>query len=183
VGGFSICINSLIFSNPKFRFLHETGLALLFGLIMGAVVRYGVTDLGSGPKTMKVRPYRSFENPTSSKVSMPDILLLEARGKARENMLNKTLAYTFKGEVKDIDNINQVRSWNRFNKMVDYDNWNYLLTAYREDMIQSVKNFNSPTFIPNIIRSHAASLWLLYFPNYCIDCTLSSFRIILEGLQ
>jgi hypothetical protein len=98
-------------------------------------------------------------------------------------MLNKTLAYTFKGEVKDIDNINQVRSWNRFNKMVDYDNWNYLLTAYREDMIQSVKNFNSPTFIPNIIRSHAASLWLLYFPNYCIDCTLSSFRIILEGLQ
>jgi hypothetical protein len=41
-------------------------------------------------------------------MSLPDILLLEARGKARENLLNKTLAYTFKGEVKDIDNINQV---------------------------------------------------------------------------
>ena len=76
---------------------------------MGAIIRYGVTDLGSGLKTMKVRPYRFHEPLNASQISLPDILLLEARGKARENFLNKTLAYTFKGEVKDIDNINQVK--------------------------------------------------------------------------
>ena len=81
---------------------------MLFGLIMGAIIRYGVTDLGSGLKTMKVRPFRYHESVNSSQISLPDILLLEARGKTRENFLNKTLAYTFKGEVKDIDNINQV---------------------------------------------------------------------------
>ena len=75
---------------------------------MGAIVRYGVTDLGSGPNIMKVRPYHYHEPVNGSQVGLPDILLLEARGKARETLMNKTLAYTFKGEVKDIDNINQV---------------------------------------------------------------------------
>ncbi len=37
------------------RYLHETGLALVFGLIMGAVIRYGVTDLGQDPTSMKVK--------------------------------------------------------------------------------------------------------------------------------
>ena len=57
---------------------------------------------------MKVRPYHYHEPVNGSQVGLPDILLLEARGKARETLMNKTLAYTFKGEVKDIDNINQV---------------------------------------------------------------------------
>ena len=92
----------------RIRFLHETGLALLFGLIMGAVVRYGVTDLGTDPYILKVRPYR-LEHSNSSKESLPDVLLLMAHGKTTESLRNKTLAYTFKGEVKDIDNINQVK--------------------------------------------------------------------------
>ncbi len=89
------------------RFLHETGLALLFGLIMGAIVRYGVTDLGAGPNIMTVKPH-FHKTVNGSQVGLPDIVLLEAYGKARETLMNKTLAYTFKGEVKDIDNINQV---------------------------------------------------------------------------
>jgi hypothetical protein len=83
-------------------------LALLFGLLVGALVRYGFTGLGSAPKILKVRPYRSFDNLNATRVSLPDILLLEARGRPRDSLLNKTLAYTFKGEVKDIDNISQV---------------------------------------------------------------------------
>ncbi len=82
---------------------------------MGAIVRYGVTDLGYGPNIMKVKPqYRYHEPVNGSQAGLPDILLLEATGKARKTLMNKTLAYTFKGEVKDIDNINQVCVWIHF---------------------------------------------------------------------
>ena len=76
---------------------------------MGAIVRYGVSDLGTAPKIMKVKPMKMVEA-VNATVRLPDILLLEAKGgKGSESLLNKTLAYSFKGEVKDIDNINQVQ--------------------------------------------------------------------------
>ena len=33
-----------LFKHRRIRYLHETGLALVYGLVIGAVIRYGVAD-------------------------------------------------------------------------------------------------------------------------------------------
>ena len=88
-------------------FLHETSLALLLGLVMGAIVHYGIAGLGSGPTVMKVVPCKN-DTGNSSRISLPNILLLEAIIRSKEVLMNKTLEYTFRGEVKDVDSINHV---------------------------------------------------------------------------
>lgn len=57
----------------------------------------------------------------------PDILLLEIQTvlskKAREKLMNKTLAYTFKGEVKDVEKINQIdQVWNQIRSCSRFNN-------------------------------------------------------------
>jgi sodium/hydrogen exchanger-like protein 6/7 len=91
----------------RIRFLHETGLALLLGLIMGAIVHYGISGLGSGPMIIKVQPCKN-DSGNNSRISLPNILLLEAFVKSNNTLINKTLEYDFRGEVKDIESINQV---------------------------------------------------------------------------
>ena len=33
-----------LFKHRRIRYLHETGLALVYGLVIGAIIRYGVSD-------------------------------------------------------------------------------------------------------------------------------------------
>ena len=35
-----------LFKHRRIRYLHETGLALLYGLIVGAIIKYGFQDFG-----------------------------------------------------------------------------------------------------------------------------------------
>ena len=95
-----------LFKHRRIRYLHETGLALIYGLVIGAIIRYGVDDFGV-MDTMRVRPYASTDIQNVTRKGIPDILLLVGNSvpsaAAREQLMNKTLAYSFKGEVKDID--------------------------------------------------------------------------------
>lgn len=97
-----------MFKHRRIRYLHETGLALIYGLVIGAILRYGMSDFGA-LETMKVRPTSQAELRNGTVSGVPDILLLDLKSigskKARQQLLNKTLAYTFKGEVRDVDSV------------------------------------------------------------------------------
>ena len=36
-----------LFKHRRIRYLHETGLALVYGLVIGAIIKYGVKDFGN----------------------------------------------------------------------------------------------------------------------------------------
>ena len=117
-----------LFKQRRIRYLHETGniffdtsyfenscysantyctsgLALFYGLIIGAIVRYGINGFGDLSK-IKVKPVNSLE--VKNITGPPDFLWLEISAihnqPAVSHLLNKTLAYSFKGEVRDADN-------------------------------------------------------------------------------
>ncbi len=93
-----------MFKHRRIRYLHETGLALFYGLIIGAIVRYGVNGFGE-QSVMKVKPISNNELKNSTQNGPPDQLWLEVKTMhnkpAVDQLLNKTLVYTFKGEVRD----------------------------------------------------------------------------------
>lgn len=73
------------------------------------IIRYGMTNVGSDVSTMRVKP---MSKETRNLSGPPDILLLELSAirskKARVQLMNKTLSYTFKGEVKDVAEGNEI---------------------------------------------------------------------------
>lgn len=88
-----------LFKHRRIRYLHETGLALFYGLIIGAIVKYGVNGF-EDETIMRVKPAHKsdFKNGT------PDVLWLEIATESHKHpMMNRTLAYTLKGEVRDSD--------------------------------------------------------------------------------
>nr|XP_020459135.1 sodium/hydrogen exchanger 7 isoform X1 [Monopterus albus] len=81
-----------LFKHRRVRFLHETGLAMIYGLLVGVILRYGIPATSYHNKTP---PSCSLKNgPTST-------LLLNVSGKFFE--------YTLKGELnsREIHNVEQ----------------------------------------------------------------------------
>ena len=93
------------FKHRRFRYVHETGLALGYGLVIGAVIRWGINGIGDETTIMKVKPINNTELKNGTKSGPPDVLYLEVKAihnkHALDNLMNKTLAYSFKGEVRD----------------------------------------------------------------------------------
>nr|XP_006639292.1 PREDICTED: sodium/hydrogen exchanger 7 isoform X1 [Lepisosteus oculatus]XP_015219783.1 PREDICTED: sodium/hydrogen exchanger 7 isoform X1 [Lepisosteus oculatus] len=81
-----------LFKHRRVRFLHETGLAMIYGLLVGVILRYGI-------------PSTSYHNKTPPSCSLQDrpvsTLLLNISGKFFE--------YTLKGEInsREIHNVEQ----------------------------------------------------------------------------
>nr|XP_046247247.1 sodium/hydrogen exchanger 7 isoform X2 [Scatophagus argus] len=81
-----------LFKHRRVRFLHETGLAMIYGLLVGVILRYGI-------------PATSYHNKTPPSCSLKEgpvsTLLLNVSGKFFE--------YTLKGEInsKEIHNVEQ----------------------------------------------------------------------------
>ncbi|XP_039600656.1 sodium/hydrogen exchanger 7 isoform X1 [Polypterus senegalus] len=81
-----------LFKHRRVRFLHETGLAMIYGLLVGVILRYGI-------------PSTSYHNKTPPSCSLkerpvPTLLL---------NVGNKFFEYTLKGEInsREIHNVEQ----------------------------------------------------------------------------
>ncbi|XP_047231173.1 sodium/hydrogen exchanger 7 isoform X2 [Girardinichthys multiradiatus] len=81
-----------LFKHRRVRFLHETGLAMIYGLLVGVILRYGI-------------PATSYHNKTPPSCSLKEgpssTLLLNLSGKFFE--------YTLKGEInfREIHNVEQ----------------------------------------------------------------------------
>ncbi|XP_014606168.1 PREDICTED: sodium/hydrogen exchanger 7 isoform X6 [Polistes canadensis] len=89
------------FKHRRLRFLHETGLAVIYGLIIGAIIRYGFTT-NSAILHMPVVPDNSSKYNQSVP---PDTLWLRfPEDKGGGLIKNKTFAYTFRGEIYKEDN-------------------------------------------------------------------------------
>ncbi|XP_034943648.1 sodium/hydrogen exchanger 7 isoform X2 [Chelonus insularis] len=87
------------FKHRRLRFLHETGLAVIYGLIIGAIIRYGIHTNSNIIAHMPV-----VEDTSTSKYNQsvpPDSLwftFTEDKGGG-----NKTFTYSFRGEVNKGD--------------------------------------------------------------------------------
>ncbi|KAF7650752.1 hypothetical protein LDENG_00121330, partial [Lucifuga dentata] len=81
-----------LFKHRRVRFLHETGLAMIYGLLVGVILRYGI-------------PATSYHNQTPPSCSLKEgpasTLLLNVSGKFFE--------YTLRGEInsREIHNVEQ----------------------------------------------------------------------------
>ncbi|CAL7943493.1 unnamed protein product [Xylocopa violacea] len=88
------------FKHRRLRFLHETGLAVIYGLIIGAIIRYGFTT-SSTILHMPVVPDNSSKYNQSVP---PDTLWLSFPEDKGGGIINKTFAYSFRGEISKQDN-------------------------------------------------------------------------------
>ena len=97
-----------MFKHRRIRYLHETGLALFYGLVIGCAIRYGITDFGN-LTVMDVKPISHQVMINGTEFGPPDILHLQVKGihDSTKYVWNKTLAYSFKGEVRGSDDIDQ----------------------------------------------------------------------------
>jgi len=92
-----------LFKHRRVWFLHETGLAIIYGLIIGAIIRFGVAD--NDPEITKLNVIAKNSS-DAFKILIdsgpPDQLYLGSPANMSENeFMNKTWVYDFKGEVKD----------------------------------------------------------------------------------
>jgi len=93
-----------LFKHRRVAFIHETGLAIVYGLIIGAIIRYGVND-DYQVRRVVVKPVKQAALIEElKKGGPPDQLYLNTKGKAaqvEDLYINKTWVYDFKGEVRD----------------------------------------------------------------------------------
>lgn len=83
-----------LFKHRRVSFLHETGLAVIYGLIVGAIIRYA----GSSPSVLNMAVYSESSKYNSS--LPPDTLSLHFPVKGPNNaMTNKTYEYVFRGPI------------------------------------------------------------------------------------
>ncbi|XP_076005251.1 sodium/hydrogen exchanger 6a [Genypterus blacodes] len=90
-----------LFKHRRFRFLHETGLAMIYGVLMGVVLRYGIhvpRDVSNGTLSCPVN-------------NSPATLLVNVSGKYYE--------YTLKGEISP-NEVNSVQD-NEMLRKVTFD--------------------------------------------------------------
>ncbi|EEB20474.1 sodium/hydrogen exchanger, putative [Pediculus humanus corporis] len=91
-----------LFKHRRLRFLHETGLAVIYGLIVGALIRY--TGSSNSVTHVSVHP----QNNTKYNLTVPpDTLWFKFPHKhVNSNSIinSKTYSYTFRGEIVDVEN-------------------------------------------------------------------------------
>ncbi|XP_061680341.1 sodium/hydrogen exchanger 7 [Syngnathoides biaculeatus] len=82
-----------LFKHRRVRFLHETGLAMIYGLLVGVILRYGIPAAS----------YRNGSPPSCALAAGP------AGGSLLLNVSGKFFEYTLKGEIdsRDIHNVEQ----------------------------------------------------------------------------
>ncbi|XP_050717131.1 sodium/hydrogen exchanger 7-like isoform X3 [Eriocheir sinensis] len=83
-----------IFKYRRARYLHETGLAVIYGLIVGAILRYSGDNTSLSHMRVVPSPGGTYKD-----IVPPDTLWLKyAYGNSSQN---RTYAFTFKGEIPE----------------------------------------------------------------------------------
>ena len=89
------------------RYLHETGLAIIYGLVIGIVIRYCLTGVNEQVASLRVSPSDPAKVANATLHGPPEFLLLTIPGGSHpgDNVTtgedNKTLSYSLNREVKD----------------------------------------------------------------------------------
>jgi len=96
-----------MFKHRRLRFLHETGLAVIYGLVVGAIIRY----TGQKPELL-VLPVIPASNTVFNHSVPPDVLWLQMAKRLSTKpsevyLTNHTFVYTFKGEI-DNTSLNEI---------------------------------------------------------------------------
>ncbi|XP_023293375.2 sodium/hydrogen exchanger 6 isoform X4 [Lucilia cuprina] len=91
-----------LFKHHRVSWLHETGLAVIYGLIVGAAIRYSASSKPLVHLEVEPDPNSKF-----NQTLPPDTLWLQFPGKLTppnnsEPLENKTYAYTFRSQVYDV---------------------------------------------------------------------------------
>ncbi|XP_068626629.1 sodium/hydrogen exchanger 6 [Battus philenor] len=92
-----------VFKHRRVSWLHETGLAVIYGLIVGAIIRYGAStnqvtyiDALPAPETA----YNLSVPPDVVRFHFPNKMQISAEGIP---VPNKTYAYSFRGEIVNME--------------------------------------------------------------------------------
>ncbi|CAF4790184.1 unnamed protein product [Pieris macdunnoughi] len=91
-----------VFKHRRVSWLHETGLAVIYGLIVGAIIRYGsstneITYIDAHPDPDS--KYNLSVPPDMVRFHFPDKIQVTGDGPVP----NKTYAYSFRGEIVNVE--------------------------------------------------------------------------------
>uniref|UniRef100_A0A146M3F2 Sodium/hydrogen exchanger n=2 Tax=Lygus hesperus TaxID=30085 RepID=A0A146M3F2_LYGHE len=119
-----------LFKHRRLRFLHETGLAVIYGLIVGCIIRYGMNQTKLTHMSVVEEP---GIRPKYNQSLPPDTLWLRF---SSEGFVNKTYSYAFRGGVERTNNPIDIKN----------DEWTELADDYR-----AIKATFDPEIFFNII--------------------------------
>ncbi|XP_044578005.1 sodium/hydrogen exchanger 9 isoform X3 [Cotesia glomerata] len=88
------------FKHRRLRFLHETGLAVIYGLIVGAIIRYALKTTDGNNTIHHMPVVTDTEHSRYNQSVPPDSLWIRfPEDKGGGNIKNKTFSYSFRGEI------------------------------------------------------------------------------------
>ncbi|XP_074657555.1 sodium/hydrogen exchanger 9-like isoform X2 [Tubulanus polymorphus] len=94
-----------LFKHVRFRFVHETGLSIIYGLVVGAIIRYGGIGSATTHETVELPPNSSFLGALPpDNLRLRVVIIDETTNTTRPTYY----AYDYKGKIKDITSIKNV---------------------------------------------------------------------------
>lgn len=88
------------FKRRRVRYLHETGLAVIYGLLMGAIIRYAGEE--SEVTHLTIVSLNDNISIPPDNIYLPMSVNMPTRSEDKLQSINKTYAYVFRGEVTDV---------------------------------------------------------------------------------
>ncbi|XP_067121940.1 sodium/hydrogen exchanger 6-like isoform X1 [Centruroides vittatus] len=88
------------FKRRRIRYLHETGLAVIYGLLMGVIIRYAGEESEVTHLTVN-SPSENVSIPPDN-IYLPMRVNMPTGNQDKLQQINKTYAYVFRGELTDV---------------------------------------------------------------------------------
>uniref|UniRef100_A0A8C8D9Q5 Sodium/hydrogen exchanger n=1 Tax=Oncorhynchus tshawytscha TaxID=74940 RepID=A0A8C8D9Q5_ONCTS len=137
-----------LFKHRRFRFLHETGLAMIYGVLVGVVLRYGI------------HVPRDISNVTLSchVNASPPTLLVNVSGKFYEYTLKGEISASEISDVQDNEMLRKVESQTREKCLLPHKSW---LLSKRRHFFRNMGSILAYAFLGTVISCFIIGL-LMY---------------------